>query len=47
MMMELGVQDYFLTISTESLEYWDLAKKVRLGVFYTHFGENLLGICLT
>lgn len=45
-MLELGCGDFFVTISHQSIEYWDLGRKKRLGLFYTHLGENLLAICL-
>ena len=45
-LIELGCGDYIVTLSNESLEYWDLARKKRLGLYYTHFGENLLGVCV-
>jgi len=45
-LIELGCGDYLVTLSFESIEYWDLQKKKRLGLYYTHFGENLIGLCL-
>ena len=45
-LLELGCGDYLVTLSVESLEYWDLARQKRLGVYFTHFGENLLGMVL-
>jgi hypothetical protein len=44
--LELGCGDKIVIISKESMEYWDLNRKKRLGLFLTHFGENLSAICL-
>ena len=36
--LQLGCGEKIVNISRESFEYWDLARKKRLGLFHTHFG---------
>ena len=44
--LDLGCGDKLVTVSHESIEYWDFVRKKRMGLFHCHFGENLAAICL-